>query len=94
MKNGANVNANIAGDGSTPLHFAMLPGIRTEKAMVALLLTNKADLNVTNENGRTPLHYAATQKSYRLEVELLLAGKADVNAKDKEAQDPFKPGIA
>jgi len=56
--------------------------------VVALLLANKADVNVTNENGRTPLHYAATQNHTDL-VELLLANQADVNAKDIEGKTPL-----
>ena len=42
-------------DGDTPLHIASAFG---PKAMVELLLANKADINAKDNRGKTPLDFA------------------------------------
>jgi len=48
--------------------------------MVELLLRHGAEVNATDGNGKTPLHYAA-EKSFKTVAEALLANGAEVNAK-------------
>jgi uncharacterized protein len=65
-------------DGESPLYWAVL---QHHKDVAALLLANKADVNVTNNvDGWTPLHHAAYLPGLADMAELLLANKADVNA--------------
>ncbi len=60
-----------------------------ELAKVQTLLKNKPDLVFSkNDNGQTPLHYAA-QEGHKDVVEVLLIDKADVNAKDKVGCTPL-----
>ena len=52
------------------------------------LLEHKADVNVNDKKGITPLHAAAT--GYKDIVELLLERKADIDAKDNKGNTPLK----
>jgi TonB family protein len=71
--------------GWTPLNLAAANG---HKAVVDLLLANKADVNVRDNINWTPLHLAVV--GARKEVaELLLANKADVNARDNNGYAPL-----
>ena len=49
-----------------------------------------ADVNAKDEEGATPLHYAATKEI----TELLIANGADVNAKDDDGWTPLYFGVA
>lgn len=51
---GVRINAKNS-DGETPLHLALRLNIRNY--VYTELLSNKADANVTNDHGLTPLHY-------------------------------------
>jgi ankyrin repeat protein len=57
-----------------------------------LLLANKAEVNARDNNGATPLHYAAIG-SHKDVVELLLANKAAVNARDKDGRTPLNYAV-
>ena len=46
------------------------------------------DVNAKDQNGKTPLHYAAW-KGHKEIAELLIANGADVNAKDNNRQTPL-----
>ena len=54
------------------------------KEIVELLLDNGADINVKNNNDRTPLHYASIENRKEMEdvIQLLLSKGADINARD------------
>lgn len=70
---------NQAGmQGLCPLHMAVMknPGSKT---VVEVLLTNGADVNIRDDAGCTPLHYAAQIGNTEF-VRMLLAKKANPNA--------------
>ena len=56
---GANVNAKDNG-GNTPIHLHLHPyhGNAPDKAIIKILLENRADINAKTENGFTPLDFA------------------------------------
>lgn len=68
--------------GNTPLHLA----VTTEVADV--LLGNGANKNARNNDGETPLYWAA-RKGNAAVAELLLARGADANSKDQNGEDPL-----
>jgi ankyrin repeat protein len=72
-------------DGDTPLHLAAgnahLPAVQ-------FLLTDKADVNATNNLGQTPLHLAAANGDTNV-TQFLLNHGADVNATNKRGQTPL-----
>jgi ankyrin repeat protein len=84
--------------GSTPLHALVYQGIHTDslnakapedrKAMVELLLADKANLEAKDHLGMTPLHWAVAQGQLDM-AELLLAHGADVNPKDNAGLTPL-----
>jgi ankyrin repeat protein len=73
-------------NGATLLHYAARNG---HKAVVDLLLANKAVVNAKDDRGNTPLHGAAVCGQEAV-VELLLANNADVNAKNQEGMKPSR----
>jgi ankyrin repeat protein len=60
--------------------------------LAKLLLANKADVNVKDGHGDTPLHYAAATGDINL-VSLLLAYKANINTKDRDGSTPLHLAI-
>jgi len=75
--------------GCTPLHLAVFHGMED---MAKLLLSNGADVDVTNNSWETPLHWAA-RNDYKDIAELLLANKAEINAVDKSGSTPLDIAI-
>ena len=69
LDHGANVNARRPSDGETVLHLAV-PTCNRE--LVELILANKADVNVRNNEGKTPLDYAKANGSTGTEIVALL----------------------
>ena len=53
-----------------------------QRDMVLLLIDSGVDLNVKDESGSTPLHYAA-QKGYADVAELMTSKEIDINAVNK-----------
>ena len=84
---GANVNARIPGDGSTPLHWAA-----AERALetAAALLAAGADMEAADSNRLTPLHMAANRMVAGDGVAQLLVGRgANVNAAADSDERPL-----
>lgn len=63
--------------------------VAAHKDVVESLLANASEVNVRDDDGDTPLHWAALfdQKAV---AELLIASRAEVNAKDKERNTPLR----
>ncbi|KAK2715890.1 hypothetical protein QYM36_010456 [Artemia franciscana] len=78
LKYGANVNTLLGpsghGKGLTPLHIAV---INKQEEMANLLISNKADINARDENGKTPIFYATKNADLKL-TKFLLANEANV----------------
>ena len=66
-------------DGYTPLHRAAFDNYSVD--VVKLLLAHSADVDSSDKNGATVLHWAAIQNSAEV-AKLLLAHSADVNSTD------------
>lgn len=75
LKHGANVNARDI-YGQTPLHICM-SFFNTHKT-AELLLNNKADINIQNDQGTTALHKAVKNGDIK-KIHLLLTHNADVS---------------
>jgi ankyrin repeat protein len=69
--------------GSVPLLSAVDAG---QKDVAELLMAHGADVHAKEEDGLTPLHWAADSKAM---VEFLLVHGADVNAKDEDGRTPL-----
>lgn len=57
--------------------------------MVELLILRRADVNVINKRGDTPLHYAARHKSDEETVKILVRAGARIEFKNKLGNTPF-----
>ena len=65
----------------TPLFFAVVSGPNGHPDIVNLLLKNQAEVNKTDNKGRTALHYAS-ELGQDDTLEMLLANNADPNVKE------------
>jgi len=86
ISNGTNVNAQWGDDGTAPLHIVVRNN--SSKAKPAeieivkyLILQGKADVNIKETDGMTPLHVAACSGNMDF-VEILISNGADINAKN------------
>jgi len=61
---------------------------RASTKAVKSLLEAGADVNVSNEDGNTPLHIAASINRNAKVAELIILKNADVNAKNKKRETP------
>lgn len=69
--------------GRTPLHFNALQWGNLEVAKALIL--QKADLNIKDNNGQTPLHYALAGRKWDL-AKLYIDSGADISIKDKNGE--------
>ncbi|XP_065571534.1 putative ankyrin repeat protein RF_0381 [Artemia franciscana] len=73
FKYGANVNALLGRSGLTLLHNAV---INKQEEVANLLISNEADINARDENGKTPIFYATENADISL-TKFLLANVKD-----------------
>ena len=76
--------------GETPLHNASWSGSKT---IIEILIRHKADINVENEKGETPLHIAINNiwfnsDLYQMIADTLIRHGADRSHKDKNGNSP------
>ncbi len=98
---GADHEATNARYGNTPLHLAVVAGY---KDIVELLAAQRANLDIKNADGFTPLHYAVSTRRLSwwegrihksstpndlMITQLLIAHAADVNAKSDNGATPL-----
>lgn len=97
MKAQVNMNASVSSgiplffSRGTPLHMAVSAPV-ADIEMVELLLNARANVNLCDAVGDTPLHqavYASIDGSHKAVVELLLKAGADVSAKNKKGLTPI-----
>lgn len=86
LKNGADPNYRIPSTGLSPLAAAVAEG--HDDIVQILLQKYKADPNIPDAQGRTPLMYAVEHDRDEA-VRLLLKYKADVNATDNNGMTPL-----
>ncbi|QYT02972.1 Protein SSH4 [Trichoderma simmonsii] len=90
LEAGASEDARVASpDGYTPLHFAVSnsQGYSQYLEAARILLEFGADVNATNDRGRTPLHIAiCSEDQDDPMVQLLLNFGADIGMRDENSQ--------
>jgi len=62
----------------TPLHYCCTEGLEEQAKMLPVLIQAKADLDIQDGQGKTPLHLAIEENHGKF-VDILLRSKADVN---------------
>jgi len=77
LQHGANVDVTDA-DGNTALHHSIVYRWNDVKSVVYVLLEKKADVNIVNRSGETPLYAAALRRMLEV-VGMLLRYKANPN---------------
>lgn len=82
-------NINYSSSSGTALAAVVVKG---NIKLAELLLKKKADPNIADAGGMTPLLYAIQFKNKEL-IELLLRHKADKNQKDKQGKAPFEYAV-
>lgn len=83
-----NFNLRDSDEGKTCLCLAVKMGL-PEVAKKLIALKNQVDVNIPDEDGNTPLHYALLLGHTSIATELL-ANKADKNAKNKNIKNPYE----
>ena len=85
VQRAADLNAQDKGNGETPVHTAARQKGDAKGVLLRALIDGGADLKATDNQGRTPLHHAATREH----VMMLINKAADVNAVDANGQTPL-----
>ncbi|XP_026468736.1 ankyrin-1-like [Ctenocephalides felis] len=81
---------NIAYGKSTSLHIATR---KRHTRIIEILLNNKADANVIDENHSTPLHYAVKNNLIDI-IQLLIEKGANINVFDNTGKSPLCHAIS
>jgi ankyrin repeat protein len=77
LENGADVDIQNAHDGSTPLHIAVL---NNKKELVMILLSYRANLNIKNRQGQTPIDLGTLYNHTEIYITLV----EEFNKRNKE----------
>ena len=77
LQAGADLNARLDVEESTPLHFAARHS--KDPAVIGALLSAQADLNARNKSNATPLHFAAIFNTNPAVITALLDAGANPN---------------
>ncbi|KAJ1471115.1 ankyrin repeat-containing domain protein [Baffinella frigidus] len=79
--------------GLRPLHLAAMTHDEGSKSMVRFLVLQGAEVDATNNSGKTPLHHSvrfvALRPTHGSAMEGLIASGADVDARDKHNHTPL-----
>ncbi|XP_032303567.1 ankyrin repeat domain-containing protein 61 [Coturnix japonica] len=95
IASGANTNSTTATCGRTALHIAVcaasskarrILGVNTD--CISLLLSNGANVNIQDHEGRTPVHEACSGGRREI-IDLLLEHKADMRSLTRDGQSPI-----
>jgi len=95
LEKGALVDVKDGG-GRTPLHIssgAYAPKQKRDPNIVSILVSNGADVNATDNNGLTAMHYAV-KNGFENIVKILPSYNANVNAPDKNGVTPLHYAVA
>eukprot|EP01064_Diplonema_japonicum_P025289 TRINITY_DN3646_c0_g2_i7.p1 TRINITY_DN3646_c0_g2~~TRINITY_DN3646_c0_g2_i7.p1 ORF type:complete len:269 (+),score=56.06 TRINITY_DN3646_c0_g2_i7:1943-2749(+) len=87
IEHGADVNALTQHDRATLLHRIMLYRVDGAPKVAAILLSNGAEVDLRDSEGRTPLHYAQGPRM----AKILLEAGADITARDNVGNLPLRP---
>eukprot|EP01103_Thecamoeba_quadrilineata_P016383 TRINITY_DN5463_c0_g1_i1.p1 TRINITY_DN5463_c0_g1~~TRINITY_DN5463_c0_g1_i1.p1 ORF type:complete len:1264 (-),score=264.59 TRINITY_DN5463_c0_g1_i1:43-3834(-) len=79
LKKGVKINHKVYKYGLTPLHYAVMNGIN--KRIVRFLLLNGADVNMTNNEGNTVLHFAIIYNRTKM-ISLLISFHPDISIRN------------
>jgi len=84
---GANIEERVTGKPNnwTAIHFASFHG---NEAAVKILIDHKADINIKEDKGLTPLHIAIKENHLTIAEMLILQG-AEVNTKNNNGLTPL-----
>lgn len=94
LKNGSSIDEKDSDTGATALHHVMMAkgwrkkNIPNQLATLDLLIKRGANINATNNLGKTPLHVAAWNGNFTA-TEILLKNGADRTLKDDDGATPL-----
>ena len=92
LEHGEDINTRRDAQGWSPLHISVSMK-RSSHQITTLLIDRGANVNVYNNKGHTPLHYAALEERSEI-VTLLLKGGAVVDIRNSDGWTPLHVAVA